>query len=239
MLRKATKFLLVFVNVFIISCGMASRPAMDAYINSDITYEVTGTYNKAIVEDVIEDARFSNDLLYVWPASVSYGRITNERFQWGFGLAGLYEKVAIIPPEDYKELSLSNIAVTQFANVSYTQWAGHYGEGNFESGILIGLPFWERLSITTGLAYKYEFLSSESSADSAGEIDMYKVKRESIFLPAYLIFTGGHHKFAIGVEQPYQLKENYLLSMPNVGEISVKYSNKSNTLLRISYTFLK
>ena len=239
MLRKTLKLLLIFVNVFIVSCGMASRPALDAYINPDITYEVTGTYNKAIVEDVIEDARFSSDLLYAWPASVSYGRITNERFQWGFGLAGLYEKVAIIPPEDYNELSLSNVAVTQYANVSYTQWSGHYGEGDFETGLLMGLPLWERLSVTTGLAYKYEFLSSESSADSAGVRDVFKVKRESVFLPAYLIFKAGHHKFALGIEQPYQLKENYLLTIPNVNETSVKYSNKNNTILRISYTFLK
>ena len=105
------------LTTFVLNGCIASRPVLNAFVDPDKKSEYAFGANPVIIKDNIVRDSFPVDQPVYSPVSITYSRIVNDRFEWGFGLSGLYQKLAFVPSEDYEELDVDNLAITKFSNV--------------------------------------------------------------------------------------------------------------------------
>lgn len=225
--------ILVLLTTFVLSGCIASRPVLNAFVDPDKKSEYAFGANPIVVKDNISQDSFPVNRPPFDPASITYSRIVNDRFEWGFGLSGLYQKLAFVPSEDYEELDVDNLAITQFSNVYGLLW-GEYGEIVVDGGFLVGIPFNKVFSVTSGICCRYLSSSDKFSTDSTGNRINYVYTATNMYFPISLIAGNKNHKIACGFEFPIELKENYYKN----GN-PLQYDNHTNFALRVSYCYLR
>jgi hypothetical protein len=158
--------------------------------------------------------------------------IFKERFEVGVGLLGGYCKYLIVKPKDYTKLSISNVALSTIGTAHFLYWKiSEYDpppenlEAFFGVGMLIGVPLFNKCSISTGiLACISKDMASDFYSDSNDKNDSNGIFREKftadrikIFIPINLLLK--FHIYEINMfgylngNIPFEITERYHLSL--------------------------
>jgi hypothetical protein len=241
-MKPLIRFLIIFLITFM-NCG-PSLPLLDANIDNYKKFKIHINEQVGLVNDVFENnpsvkgnpvypvpANIALPSSHGVPLSIHFTKQFKQRFEIGFGLVGIYEKLVLLKPANYDSFNIKNIIISQVFHVGAGIMGDHtYGGATMDAGFLFGIPLLPDKSLTTGIIWEYAEHASLTEAQFT-EFETWgatlDVERQSIVVPITFSKKLKKGNLLISLKVPFDYSEQYSLheSYTDSSEAGTRYNS--------------